>query len=256
MVLLSALAYCEGGKDFARAARENKVIMALASLSQNLETKDFFLDILPTATRRAFLASVKLKLFKDFPWYLAGGTALALQVGHRQSVDLDFFTQRNKFKENFLERTLMKTHQWETTYRETGTLYGKFMKAKMSFIAYPFFIPSRETLHCGTVSLLKPKDIATMKIIAISQRGRKRDFVDLFWYCMNREPLGDVLWRVGNHFPGQERNTNHLIRSLTYFADAESDPMPKIFFKTNWNEIKNFFKKEVPKAAKVILRLE
>lgn len=52
----------------------------------------------------------------------------------------------------------------------------------MSFIAYPYFKPSGDWLHYGTIRMAKPHDIAVMKIIAISQRGRKRDFVDLYWY--------------------------------------------------------------------------
>lgn len=215
--------------------------------------KDLHIDILPQAMRRAFLACIKLPLLARFKWYLAGGTALALQVGHRQSVDLDFFTPQKTFHEEEMERELLLTNNWKTTYRERGTIYGLFMGTKMSFIAYPFFVPSKHAIRRGTAIILMPKDIASMKIIAISQRGRKRDFVDLYWYCRNCEPLENVILRAVKQYPDQKNNINHILKSLTYFEDAENDPMPKIFFKASWQEIKKYFREEVPRIFKKLI---
>lgn len=181
---------------------------------------------------------------------MAGGTALALQIGHRQSVDLDFFTPQPNFKETILERHLLNTKKWTTSLRQSGTIYGKFMGAKLSFIAYPFFKPSKQYLHFGAMRILFPKDVAAMKIIAISQRGKKRDFIDLYWYCNNSEPLYNVIFRAVNQYPGQDENINHILRSLMYFDDAEKDPMPKLFFKATWSQIKKYFQKEVPKITR------
>lgn len=212
----------------------------------SLENKHkLLIEILPKATKQAFLACQKLKLFNNSQWYLAGGTALALQVGHRQSVDLDFFTTASDFNREKLERQLIKTKKWRTTYTEEGTLYGEFYGAKMSFIAYPFFKPLRKRINAGSVKILTASDIAVMKIIAISQRGRKRDFFDLYWYCQNKEPLTEIILRVAKQYPGQEHNINHILKSLLYFADAEKDPMPKIFFSVTWPRVKRFFQKEV-----------
>lgn len=229
--------------------------MVSSSNIVGIQKGDLFLHSLPRNTQKAFLKCSNLELFKKLPWYLAGGTGLALQVGHRESVDLDFFLPQIKFEEMVLERILLETHEWQTAYTSKGTIYGKFLEAKMSFIAYPFFIPSRERIAFGTLRLLLPHDIAAMKIIAISQRGRKRDFVDLFWYCQNREPLFDIIQRATSQFSGQEKNINHILRSLTYFNDAEDDPMPKNFFKANWKLIKMFLKSEVVKTTKKFLNL-
>ena len=215
--------------------------------------EELYLDQLPAETRQAFLRCISLPLFQSNQWYLAGGTGLALQVGHRQSFDLDFFTPRATFQNFSVERELLATGQWQTTLQEAGTLYGIFMKAKMSLIAYPFFIPGDKRVRCGTIRLLTPEDIAAMKIIAISQRGRKRDFVDLYWYCRHREDLTAVLYRAIKQYPGQEKNLTHLIKSLTYFNDAEQDLMPTIFFTVSWPSIKNFFKREAVKAAQHFL---
>lgn len=211
-----------------------------------------YLDRLPTATSRAFLRCVELPLLARGRWYLAGGTALALQVGHRQSVDLDFFTPNLRVRELEPERDLVATGAWRTTYQERGTLYGVFAGAKVSFIVYPFFRPSPKRLHCGHVRILTPEDISAMKIIAISQRGRKRDFVDLYWHCTNREPLGDVFSRALRQYP-QEHNVPHLIKSLAYFTDAESDPMPRCFFSVKWKDIQEYFRREARVLAQRLL---
>ena len=214
---------------------------------------DLCLDQLPTAAKNAFLYLAELPLLKNTDWYLAGGTALALQVGHRKSVDLDFFTPSADFDRTSLERTLIATKQWETSYQQAGTLYGKLKGAKASFIAYPFFKPSPARLACGNIRILVPEDIAVMKIIAMSQRGRKRDFVDLYWYALNREPLAAVVKRTPGQYPGQERNLPHIIKSLTYFNDADGDPMPELYFNANWKSIKIFFQKEARKIADELL---
>ena len=202
---------------------------------------ELYIQLLPRATQRAFQLAKTFQFLSRSPWYLAGGTALALQVGHRQSVDLDFFIPRTDFDISQLERHLLKTNQWDTSYRQEGTLYGTLLKAKMSFIAYPFFKPTRDRVAIGHIRMLTPKDVAAMKIIAISQRGRKRDFVDLYWYCTHQEPLLNVLLNSLQQYPGQENNLNHILNSLVYFEDAEEDPMPSIKFQVEWKQVEKFF---------------
>ncbi len=227
----------------------------VGSVLTEKKPEELFLDRLPTATQKAFRFITEQELISPDTWYLAGGTALALQVGHRRSVDLDFFTEHANFDETALERKLLQTKNWKTTFRQDGTIYGEFLGAKVSFIAYPFFQPSTEHVRCGHVRLLIPEDIAAMKIIAISQRGRKRDFVDLYWYCHNREPLRAVLERALVQYP-QEHNVPHFFKSLVYFTDAEQDPMPQLHFEINWKDVKKFFIKEVPQLAREMFDLQ
>jgi|SRR3989338_10361139 len=228
----------------------------VSRISIGRETKDLFLEILPAKTRRAFRELAKSPLLAGSRWYLAGGTALALQAGHRQSVDLDFFTQAKSFDIPEWERKLLATDNWETTHRAEGTLYGTFFGAKVSFIVYPFFVPSQSYLRVGNLKIIKPEDIAAMKIIAISQRGKKRDFFDLYWHCHNRGPLETVIDRAIKQYPYQQHNIGHIYNSLSYFADAEDDPMPKIFFRANWKEIKQYFQKEMRRITRKFVGLE
>lgn len=220
------------------------------------QKNDLHFEAMPLDTKQAFETLAQMPLFRRGGWYLAGGTALALQVGHRQSVDLDFFTQEGDFDRLALEGVLLKTGNWNTTSATAGTLYGEYSGAKVSFIAYPFFLTSGTFVRFGTIKILPKEDIAVMKIIAISQRCRKRDFVDLFWYTRHQESLLAILRRVQMHYPNKKLNFPHFIKSLTYFVEAEADPMPTLFFDATWEGVKAYFRTEVPKIAKELIGLD
>lgn len=214
---------------------------------------DLFFDTLPKATVKAFLRCSKISLFSSNGWYLAGGTALALQTGHRRSVDLDFFTKEKKFNEKKMEEIISEHGDWVTNSISEGTLYGEFLGAKTSFITYPFFTPNEPMRKQGAISVLAPLDIAVMKIIAISQRGKKRYFFDLYWVCQNINSLSNIISKVSRQY-SVSQNPMHILKSLVYFEDAESDPEPEINFDANWEKVKNFFIKEIPIIADKVIR--
>jgi hypothetical protein len=90
------------------------------------------------------------------------------------------------------------------------------------------------------------RDIAVMKIVAISQRGRKRDFFDLYWCAHNIEPLLEIIKRLPEQYPSVAHDYHHILKALVYFDDAETDPDPELNFKVSWKQVKTFFKKEIP----------
>jgi hypothetical protein len=210
-------------------------------------------NVLPPETKEALDFLSKQDWLGDF--YLAGGTALALQVGNRRSVDLDFFTSRKDFDERQLLINFIDNINWETDITEKNTVYGNLFNSKISFIAYPFFIPKQDYISYGSIKILQPLDIAVMKIIAISQRGKKRDFFDLYWCAQNIETLKSLIIRLKEQYPSVAHDYNHILKSLVYFEDAENDPEPLIYFKISWKEVKNFFNKEVSKIATELLKL-
>ena len=138
--------------------------------------------------------------------------------------------------------------------KQKSTIYGELFKAKVSFITYPFFIPKEQPKFYGFIRILSALDIAVMKIIAISQRGRKRDFFDLYWCAQNIEPLINIIERLKTQYPSVAHDYHHLLKSLVYFADAESDPAPTIYFKASWRKVKNFFIKEIPVIARNLMK--
>src|SRR3990167_7536756 len=199
----------------------------MASASKKIE--DLHFNILPRQTKKALDFLSKENWIKKTSWYLAGGTALALQACHRSSVDLDFFTIQKSFNNVSLLKHFLTNNAWKTSINEEGTIYGELFDAKISFIAYPFFYPKQPSKHYGAVRIFHPLDIAVMKIIAISQRGRKRDFIDLYWCAKNIEPLEEIIMRLKTQYPTVSHNYHHILKSLVYFPDAENDPMPSLY---------------------------
>lgn len=204
------------------------------------------LKILPKATKDAFLFLSEQEWISKNGWYLAGGTALALQAGNRVSVDLDFFTTQKDFdNNNEVLSNFLGNENWSPYINKKNTVYGTLYGAKMSFIAYPFFVPKENFIEYGFIKILDIKDIAIMKIIAISQRGTKRDFFDLYWLVKNIDSLENFVRKLKTQYPSVAHDYHHIIKALAYFVDAEQDNDPKIYFKTDWKEVKKFFNKEV-----------
>ena len=213
-------------------------------------------ETLPAETKKALDFLSKEKWLEKSSWYLAGGTSLALQVGNRKSYDLDFFTTDKNFDEKKLLANFIENTDWQTDVEEKNTIYGALYGAKISFIAYPFFLPQQDFIKYGSINVLSPIDIAVMKVVAVSQRGRKRDFFDLYWCAKNIKPLDDLIKKLKVQYPSVAHDYNHILKSLVYFADAESDPEPEIYFKSSWDEIKAFFEKEIPRITIELLDLK
>ena len=95
-----------------------------------------------------------------------------------------------------------------------------------------------------------------MKVITISQRGRKRDFIDLYWCAKNIEPLYEIIMRLKTQYPTVSHNYHHILKSLVYFPDAENDPMPSLYFDVSWTAVKIFFQKEIPGITNIIMKLD
>lgn len=216
----------------------------------NAKLKLDFTNI-PSHTKQAIDVLSKQAWLKKQGWYLAGGTALTLQFSHRISVDLDFFNPKKGI--NLVSIINALSPDWITTNRQEDTLYGELKNAKISFIAYPYFVPKQPFIPYKSINILDARDIAVMKIIAISQRGRKRDFFDLYYYVIHQEPLIDVLRRVDLQYPNLKHNYHHILKSLTYFEEAEEDPDPQALFNATWKQVKRQFFAIVPEAANKLL---
>lgn len=169
-------------------------------------------------------------------FYLVGGTALALQLGHRISIDLDLFTPEHFDKSDLLD--LLNTHFDEVMLESEGTnmLITNIQQVKVDFVkmGYPILFPHLET---EGIRMLDIRDIAPMKLKAIAQRGSKKDFYDIF-YLLDLLPLPEMLRLFSEKFKQQE--VFHIIKSLTYFEDAENYADPMVFAKTvTWKKVKS-----------------
>ena len=183
-------------------------------------------------------------LLKDA--YLAGGTALALQIGHRVSVDLDFFT-RKEFNERLLLSGLVKlSKDFKLERSSNDTILGNIKGVRFSlfFYNYPLLAPPKKFLK---INILTVQDIAPMKLSAISSRGTKRDFIDLYFIAAVEKilTLEEVFYLYERKFKSLKQNKTHLLKSLVYFRDADQDAMPEMIKKMEWAEAKSFFENEV-----------
>jgi hypothetical protein len=176
-------------------------------------------------------------------FYLAGGTGLALRLGHRRSVDLDFFLGKD-FNEDSVLQKLQYLEGFALAAKEPGTIYASIRKTKVSFIAYdyPILFPFEPFLG---VNVADSRDIGCMKISAIASRGTKRDFVDLYRLAQEYG-LNQLLVWFTRKFSQTNYSMPHILKSLSYFEEAEQDPMPHMLMSLSWEEVKHFFTREAP----------
>lgn len=183
----------------------------------------------------------KEKILNDC--YLSGGTALALQLGHRLSFDLDFFTQKEFERKTIIQQ--MEKFGLKVDREAWRTILGKISDVKFSlfYYQYPLVFPTLDFLGINIADL---KDVAAMKIDAIASRGTKRDFTDLFFLIKNGVELQDMLIYYDKKYRRLEMNRYHILKSLDYFGDADKDQDPKMLVSDySWEEAKKFLQGKI-----------
>ena len=165
---------------------------------------------------------------------LVGGTALALQYGHRQSIDLDFFGDLKCEKSE--TKNILSQYGKVTVLKETETIRIYVVDGiKVDFVhysCYPWLTPA--VIEDG-LRLASPQDIAAMKVNAIEGRGTRKDFVDVY-FLLTHFKLSELLEFYKQKYP--EYSFFRALMSLTYFDDAEQQPMPKMLNSTSWDVMK------------------
>jgi hypothetical protein len=172
-------------------------------------------------------------------FYLGGGTAIALQLGHRRSVDFDWF--RQPFIEDPLElaRELQEEKiPFTTGWTRRSTLYGTVRGVRVSFFQFRYRLLAPLVLwpEAGCQLAALP-DLACMKLSAISQRGSRKDFIDLFALGSQGFTLRQMLDWYREKF--EVDDVAHLLYALVYFDDADAEPSPSMIWKVNWREVKS-----------------
>jgi len=180
--------------------------------------------------------------------YLAGGSAVAFHLRHRRSNDLDLFSSSGAVDlAELRERILDAAKDVEVISATDVCLRLLIESVPVDIVRYRY--PPLEVPQPGPHGVLVAgrKDLATMKLAAIGGRGLRRDFWDLYEILRGglsiEEAAAAYLARFGLH----ESDLYHLARALTYFVDAETDPMfPLGLSVKKWKQIKAFFKEEAP----------
>ncbi|MDA0349939.1 MAG: nucleotidyl transferase AbiEii/AbiGii toxin family protein [Verrucomicrobia bacterium] len=176
-------------------------------------------------------ALAPLPAFEDFA--LVGGTSLALQLGHRLSVDLDFFTP-NDFSTDHVLEVLEPHFDLVVTGRAAYSLNCLINGIKVDILRHRYVL-LKDLVVEGGIKLWSIEDIAAAKISAITNRGAKKDFYDLV-AILSVMPLDSVLSCFEKKYPSGERFM--AMKSLSWFEDAESEPDPITLAELNWEEVK------------------
>ena len=172
---------------------------------------------------------------------LVGGTSLALQYGHRQSVDLDFFGVPLVDQDEVL-RMVEKIGDYRLRNRSKNILQLIVNDIIVDIVDYSQYPWIDEPVCCDGITLASPKDIAAMKINAIEGRGSRKDFVDIYM-LLQHYTLCELLDFYSMKYPNY--SIFRALLSLTYFDDAETQAMPKMFIPQTWEEIKAYISDKV-----------
>lgn len=204
-------------------------------------------EVLPSGTKDVLERLTKNEILAEA--YLAGDTNIALQLGHRISRDLDFFTSK-KFDERVLSKRLAE-QEFVMEDMDWQTINGFFGGVKFSYFHYPYPLLS-ETLPYNGVALANLLDAAVMKIEAIASRGTKRDFIDLFVVLQSKNwRLEELLRSYQRKYSRNQNTVLHALKSLTFFDDAETDDTPLTMLRTlEWSDVKRFFQQQASVIAK------
>lgn len=206
-------------------------------------------DVLPEGWARAARDLADRDVLGDF--YLAGGTGLALHFGHRRSLDLDLFRE-TEFDPASLQSRLRGLPHLRIRRAARGTLHLSLGGILVSFLhfPYPWLFPCSAF---EAMSVADARDIACMKLWenAIATRGGRRDFVDL--YVASRQyGLAEILAWFDEKFRATPYSRVHLYKALTYFRDAEAEPMPDMLVGLEWETVKGYFVSEVPPLSRLL----
>lgn len=207
-----------------------------------------FTETLSQSTRSNLEILKKAGVVSSF--YLAGGSAVALYLGHRLSFDLDFFTSE-PFPAGELILRMSNQGELKVIERSANTILANFNGERVSFFVYPYPL-SFPTQSFRGILLADLRDIAPMKLDAISSRGTKRDFIDLYFISLEGINLETVFDLFQKKYAMVSYNLFHLIKSLSYFEDAEKDEMPRMLKPVSWEAIKKFFSEEARRLSQIL----
>ena len=190
--------------------------------------------------------NIEILSLQDFirSFYLAGGTACAVHLGHRISNDLDFFSKKD-FLHFEIQNSLRSRGHFLIDYSDSQTLIGRFNKTKISFFHYNYPLIG-ETYNFLNLNISSLEDIGCMKIDAISSRGSKRDFVDLYFILKKFDLSLKEFFKYFEEKYGKENyNIYHVLKSLVYFEDAEREPELNMLEQFSWENVKSFFIEQI-----------
>jgi hypothetical protein len=197
------------------------------------------LEALLPKQREVLVASAALA--RTWGAYLAGGLAVALQLGHRVSADFDWFTANTIPPAKLLDDIKATGFAVAVRQNDEGTFLGQVDGLEYSVFRYRYDVVGlvQEIEGCRVASL---EDLGAMKLAAICQRSVKRDYVDLHAILtLGGVSIGDLVSAWNRKYPGKD--VGFALRALVYFADVDDARMPEMLSRTTWVKVRTDLEK-------------
>lgn len=167
----------------------------------------------------------KMEILNGF--YLVGGTALALKLGHRNSFDIDLFTQ-NEFSTKDIAQKVAENRDFFISFERENTLMCYIDSIKTDFIRHNYTLVNEPITEEG-ITYLSLEDIAAMKLNAIAQSGKRlKDFIDIY-FLLEHFSVNEMLSFYAVKYPFS--NKLIALRGLEYFGDIDPSVDPPILKK-------------------------
>lgn len=174
-------------------------------------------------------------------FYLAGGTALALQIGHRTSVDLDFFSETDELRDKSRAEiiSVMASLNPSVITDHVGSLLFSVQDISTGFFGYGYPLVGQSVEFEG-VTLASPMDIGMMKLDALISRASRKDFYDLYFIAQSN-PIDSLLKLGRAKYPFARDFELEAVESLTFFENADTESQPDLLIPVEWEGVKEFF---------------
>jgi len=206
-------------------------------------------EALTAETKNAFHLVSRLTFIQRF--YLAGGTGLALQLGHRFSVDLHLFSLDNDAvgpDERAVLRDSLEESSLTITYDQDMTFVANWRGVGISFFRLSLYPLVQPPLLLDGVPVASLAEIGAMKLAAIIDRGTRKDLVDLY-YILQNVSLDDLFQVASVKYARVRTFAISATRALAYFDDAEALSMPQMLDRTAWVKMKRFLEQQALAAG-------
>ncbi|MBL7137441.1 MAG: nucleotidyl transferase AbiEii/AbiGii toxin family protein [Bacteroidales bacterium] len=176
-------------------------------------------------------------------FHLVGGTALALYLGHRKSIDIDLFSNFDFDSSELLEQ-IHQDFSYQLFHTASNTLKGCIGNINVDILAHRYKVIVEPNVIQG-IRLLSERDIIAMKLNAISTSGqRSKDFIDIF-YLLNKFNIRQMLDFYTEKY--NQQNVAFILKSLIYFDDVDLADWPVLIEnpKLKWVDVKKRIEKDV-----------
>jgi len=178
-------------------------------------------------------------VMSQWQYFLGGGTALAIHLGHRHSIDLDWFSTEPIGDPMRLAQDIRGARVPLVSGQiERGTLHGRISGVRVRFVEYRYPLLEPPVIWprfgCRIASMA---DLSSMKLSALTQRGSKKDFMDLYALGLKYRSFPDMLQLYQKKYSIQD--IAHVLYALAFFEDADRERMPRMLRRpANWKSVK------------------